>query len=341
MALATGNKTRIPALDFTKGALVLIMVLYHWLNYFVGPGGDMYRYLRFLTPSFIFITGFLISNVYLAKYQLSDSRVPYKLVIRGLKILGLFVLLNLARSLLLGGYGAREMLLEQLSASRIMAIYGTGNVFISGIGKVAAFYILVPIAYLLILSGWLLLMSRFYKHIFHAVGTFFLLCIFIMQLNGFKSANLELVTIGLLGVICGYVAIKRINSLVRRPYVVILAYCCYLIAISVWNVTFPLQVIGVCLSLALIYRLGTAKDEDGILTRVVILLGKYSLFGYIAQIAVLQVLRRGLGAANLGPAVLGISFLSALVLTVTVVEVVDRARARATVVNRLYAAVFS
>ena len=45
-----------PALDFTKGALVLIMVLYHWLNYFYGPRGDVYRYLRFLTPSFIFIT---------------------------------------------------------------------------------------------------------------------------------------------------------------------------------------------------------------------------------------------------------------------------------------------
>lgn len=48
---------RIPALDFTKGALVLTMVLYHWLNYFVGVTGYYYRYLHFLTPSFIFITG--------------------------------------------------------------------------------------------------------------------------------------------------------------------------------------------------------------------------------------------------------------------------------------------
>src|SRR5579872_443944 len=79
------DTNRVPALDFTKGALVLIMVLYHWLNYFVGPQGDIYKYLRFLTPSFIFITGFLISNVYLSKYGIADPRIPRRLVQRGLK----------------------------------------------------------------------------------------------------------------------------------------------------------------------------------------------------------------------------------------------------------------
>ena len=59
---------RNPALDFTKGALVLIMVLYHWANYFLNLSWTFYRYLHFLTPSFIFITGFMVSNVYLSKY---------------------------------------------------------------------------------------------------------------------------------------------------------------------------------------------------------------------------------------------------------------------------------
>src|ERR1700691_3958535 len=71
---------RIPALDFTKGALVLVMVLYHWMNYFVMADGSIYKYLRFLTPSFIFITGFLISQVYLSKYQASRSHVPGRLL---------------------------------------------------------------------------------------------------------------------------------------------------------------------------------------------------------------------------------------------------------------------
>src|SRR5271169_6764755 len=53
---SSGSKTgRISALDFTKGTLVLVMVLYHWLNYFVGSQGSFYRYLSFLPPSFICI----------------------------------------------------------------------------------------------------------------------------------------------------------------------------------------------------------------------------------------------------------------------------------------------
>src|SRR5215813_5460686 len=85
---------RISALDFTKGALVLIMVLYHWINYFIGPQWPYYFYLRFLTPSFIFITGFMISHVYLAKYEVTDLRLPRRLFIRGLKLMGIFLALN-------------------------------------------------------------------------------------------------------------------------------------------------------------------------------------------------------------------------------------------------------
>src|SRR5580692_606153 len=96
--------TRNAALDFTKGVLVLVMVLYHWLNYFHGPG-DVYRYLRFLTPSFIFITGFLISNVHLSRYGSADSRLAKRLMWRGLKILVVFILLNAAIALLFPNNG--------------------------------------------------------------------------------------------------------------------------------------------------------------------------------------------------------------------------------------------
>src|SRR5271166_4503527 len=72
---SSSKPKRISALDFTKGALVLIMVLYHWVNYFIGLQWPYYRYLRFLTPSFIFVTGFMISNVYLSKYVVDDPRL--------------------------------------------------------------------------------------------------------------------------------------------------------------------------------------------------------------------------------------------------------------------------
>src|SRR5271170_5221971 len=89
---------RISALDFTKGTLVLIMVLYHWINYFVGPQWEYYQYLRFLTPSFIFITGFMISNVYLSKYDAAGPRLSKRLFTRGLKLMAIFLALNVART---------------------------------------------------------------------------------------------------------------------------------------------------------------------------------------------------------------------------------------------------
>src|SRR5438105_12362691 len=85
---------RNSALDFTKGFLVLLMIVYHWFNYFVGPRANVYKYLRFLTPSFIFIAGFIVANIYFTKYDIRDLRLPARLAIRGLKIIAVFIALN-------------------------------------------------------------------------------------------------------------------------------------------------------------------------------------------------------------------------------------------------------
>src|SRR5208282_4816162 len=84
---------RNPALDFTKGALVLIMVLYHWMNYFQNLDWTYYKYLHFLTPSFIFIAGFMISNVYLSRYAAADRRLAKRLFTRGFKLIAIFLFL--------------------------------------------------------------------------------------------------------------------------------------------------------------------------------------------------------------------------------------------------------
>src|SRR6185503_19333445 len=99
MAMPSANHPRNYALDFTKGALVLLMVFYHWLNYFIGPDFD-YRYLRFLTPSFIFITGFVISHVYFSK-NTDVGRLSSRLFTRGLKLLLLLVVLNVGRAIVM------------------------------------------------------------------------------------------------------------------------------------------------------------------------------------------------------------------------------------------------
>jgi peptidoglycan/LPS O-acetylase OafA/YrhL len=331
---------RIPALDFTKGALVLIMVLYHWVNYFIGPQWEYYQYLRFLTPSFIFITGFMISNVYLSKYAASDARLSKRLFTRGLKLMAIFLVLNVARIFVVSALGTGVLVRNPLDPRNVFAIFVSGNLPVTG-GKLVAFSILVPISYLLMLSGALMLPYRLYRYTFHVVCVLLLLSVLVLGLTGAQSFNLEFVTIGMLGVLTGFMPIAAINDFVRHPYRLAFAYVCYAIAITIWNVPFPLLVVGVFLSLTVIYLVGASWGESGRTRSEVILLGKYSLFGYISQIAILQILSAGLRHANLGFAALGISFVAAFALTIFSVEVVDQARARTVSVDTWYKAVFA
>jgi hypothetical protein len=336
----SGSSQRIPALDFTKGALVLIMVLYHWLNYFYGPHDS--RYLRFLTPSFIFITGFLISNVYLSKYGISSSRLPNRLTRRGLKLLGVFFLLNAVRYFLtLGSYQRSNS--SGSTVGNIIDIYVVGSGVGAGQAKAVAFYILVPIGYLLVLSALLVLATRYYRHAFTVACLVGLLCTLAMSATRIESPNLQLLTVGLLGVIAGYLPVERVNGAVRHPYFLAAAYLLYLAAIRVWNVIYPLQIVGVYLSLMIIYLVGQQKGEAGKARSCVLLLGKYSLVGYIAQIAILQILSVAFNQLDIDSRafVLASSFVLAFALTIISVAVVDRARSKSVTVDRLYRAVLS
>jgi peptidoglycan/LPS O-acetylase OafA/YrhL len=333
-AVINSPANRNEAIDFTKGALVLFMVLYHWLIYFLGPFGLIFRYLRFLPPSFIFITGFLISNAYLAKYKITDPRLPKRLVLRGLKVLGVFVFLNLLISFLFTGF-------RTLNGANFFAVFVTGNVFVAGFGKAAAFYILVPISYLLLLSALLLIVCRFYRHTFYVVC---LLCVvgnFVLNFEGIASPNLELLTIGLLGLIFGYTPIDKINAFLKYPYLIVGAYLCYAVTITFRDPNYPLQIAGVCLTLMVIYLVGTSISKPATVRNQIILLGRYPLFGYIVQIAILQILRRSLHDFDLETGLLTLSFVAAVALTVLAVFAADRVRARSLFIDRFYKSIFA
>jgi peptidoglycan/LPS O-acetylase OafA/YrhL len=330
----TSSASRNEAVDFTKGALVLFMVLYHWLVYFQGPFGLIFRYLRFLPPSFIFITGFLISNAYLAKYRITDPRLPKRLVVRGLKVLSVFVFLNLLISSLFTGF-------QILNAANLFAVFVTGNVFVAGFGKAAAFYILVPIGYLLLFSALLLIVCRFYKHTFYFVCLLCLVGNFVLNFEGIASPNLELITIGLLGLILGYTPINKINALLKYPYLIVAAYLCYALTITFRDPNYPLQIAGVCLTLMVIYLVGTSISKPAIVRNQIILLGRYPLLGYIVQIAILQILRRSLRDFDLETGLLALTFIAAVALTVLAVFAVDRARARSLFIDQFYKSIFA
>lgn len=329
---------RIPALDFTKGALVLFMVLYHWTNYFIGPQWAYYRYLRFLTPSFIFIAGFMVSHVYLSKYDPADSRLSRRLFTRGLKLLAIFFVLNLLRYSTLPILSGRNQAAANLfSAQSILATLVTGDLS----NKVIAFYILIPISYLLMLSGILVIVLRHYRYIFHTTYLFLLIAISARDTRGAENQNLEIVAIGVLGVLAGFAPVEKISEVIRYRYLVALAYVGYAVAITLWNVPYPLETIGTFLSVVLIYRVGAMDWTSGTVNGEIILLGKYSLFGYISQIVILQVLEAGLRHLKNEDAKLIISFVAGLALTVLSVELLDRARGRVRRIDSMYRAVFN
>jgi peptidoglycan/LPS O-acetylase OafA/YrhL len=332
---------RDAALDFTKGTLVLFMVLYHWLNYFVGVEGQYYNYLRFLTPSFIFITGFMISQIHFQKYGTESLDLPGRLTVRGLKLLAVFVSLNVLIGLALPSSLVRRSFVGDLLASSLVSVFASGNITNYGGEKTAAFMILVPIAYLLIVSAGLTLLYRRVKYVFHYAFSLLLLWIFLLSRHGMHSFNLELLMIGVLGVVFGYAKREQIAALVSRPFVICAVYCVYLGAITIWDVTLPVQTIGAVLTTTLIYIAGKSGGEPGMIRGRAILLGKYSLVGYISQIAILQVLRRFPWFSEQGVMVLLVSLLLGFVLTVVVVELLDWARGKSRMVNRSYQLVFA
>jgi peptidoglycan/LPS O-acetylase OafA/YrhL len=331
---------RIAALDFTKGALVVIMVLYHWINYFIGLQWPYYRYLRFLTPSFIFISGFMISHVYLSKYAPADPQLSRRLVTRGLKLLAIFLVLNLARDVIMPVLGTGAAIQNIISPQILIAFFMFGSLPAEG-PKLVSFSILVPISYLLIVSGALMPLYRRYKYTFHVVCFSLLLVSLIVGYIYARNYNVEFVAIGMLGVLIGFTPIRKIDTFGRHPYLLALAYLGYVVAIAVWDAQFLLLIVAVLPNLCILYLIGARGIKASAVKNEVILLGKYSLLGYISQVAILQFLSKGYQRIELGVIRLPSSFLAAMLLTILAVEFVDRARARSRGADRLYKAIFA
>jgi uncharacterized membrane protein len=67
---------RNPAIDFTRGMLVLLMVVHHTMDYFAAEaGGASLTYARFVAPGFLFMNGYLIARIYFPKYMVGKPGV--------------------------------------------------------------------------------------------------------------------------------------------------------------------------------------------------------------------------------------------------------------------------
>lgn len=335
--------SRDMAMDFTKGALVLFMVLYHWLNYFIGPQGQYYNYLRFLTPSFIFISGFMISQIHLPRYQGSGRSLASRLTVRGLKLLAVFSFLNILIVLCFSRFHVSYMAMGK-SLQNLCWAFLIANPTASEGPRSISFSMLVPIAYLLILSAGLIAMTRRgdrerYAFSYALLGL--VVAVIAATAYGIVNSYLGLLMIGVFGVVVGFTERRQIAIVLRHPYLLVVLYGCYLAAITKWGVPLPLQLLSVILTTALLYMAGSSGVADGLLQRLIILLGKYSLLGYISQIAILQGLKRISWLSQHGAGALLGSLLLAALLTITVVEAADFATRKWKLANGLYRLVFA
>ena len=327
-----GKARRIDALDFTKGTLVLIMVLYHWLNYFVTAHDWVYRYLRFLPISFVFISGFLISQVYLSKYKRADLTIPKRLIVRGLKLLAIVALLNLAPRMI--GSGIFRMRISEWSPGKFAWDFFTGV-------QPIAFSVLVPIAYLLMLSAGLFFIARNWESVYHVFCLVLVVGCAVGEVRGINSGYLQTVSIGVLGVSVGHIPIEKINALLKYGSLIFVTYIAYLLGITLLTDSYLLQIAGVCVTLLVIYWCGTRIAGERTIGQTVILLGQYSLFSYIIQIVILQILRGSLRAFGPSVAISVTAFAACIAGTVLSVLALKLARRRAPIVNTMYKVVFA
>ena len=310
------------------------MVAYHSLNY-LDYGTLPHEYLTFVPTSFILISGFIITQFYSRKYGLDSRDLISRLATRSVKLLLIFISLNLGvRILLLGTNGGINSSLWAMLEEWIA-------IFIRGGGRATAFEILVPIAYLLIISIPVLKFQRKVLHVVKA-GPITLIS-FGLLLNIVSSSiyNVYMISSGIIGLGIGLVSLDRIAGLTRSWIKLILFYVLYWVAALVFGDTYFKQISCTVVSLLIIYAAGNNLDIQRPLARQVVLLGRYSLFSYIAQIFYLQVLFRciahgGIGEPNAFTVIFSIS-----ILTWVTVMGVEHFRLRYRCIDQVYKAVFA
>jgi hypothetical protein len=324
-------ESRLQALDFTKGALVLLMIVYHSINYFHNDY-TWTQYLRFLPASFILISGFLISHIYLGRSSATAAQLFVRLTSRGSKLLVLFLLLNLP--FLVAG------ILKGSSPDLVFSAWVDG-LFLPQEGKSAAFHILLPISYLLLCGALLVFCYKKTGWVFYVLLFGTVAAVLAVQQFGNSNVVIDALLIGLLGCVAGLSPTAALNRMAVYRFVLTGATVAYYVLMPRLGSSRVAEIVGCFLPVMLIFAFGLQIAEKK-LADVILLFGKYSLVAYIVQIGWLQIIRAFLRKLDVSwPVALGVGFVACLVLSAVSVYVLDALVKRVQVVQRLYRLVFA
>jgi fucose 4-O-acetylase-like acetyltransferase len=322
------KRARDEALDWVKGALVVLMVVYHSLNY--SPYTHVaFDYIAFLPPSFIFVAGFLLTNSYLARYDLKDWRLHQRLVMRGAKLILLFTALNVGLYFIALGPAAVEQF-----AGNVRSIYlATG-------GRVASFSILTSIGYLLLLAPLLLMIASMNRWVLPALALVLFIFCSVVEWRGSVSYHLALISAGIVGTAFGLLPLERVTGFARKWFIVVPLYCLYRTGSYFIGEPYAMQLTGVVTGLLVLYSLALTLSLKRQIYRQIVLLGRYSLLGYIIQLGIIQVIVRVFGPFDTPLAVLILAVVT-LAATWAVTLLIHWLRPKARFVDLTYKAAFA
>jgi len=323
---------RIDALDFTKGILVVFMVIYHSLN---SHGIFPYRYLPFVSLGFIMISGFFITNIYFPKYGLDIRGARSRFVVRSIKLLLIFTILNLA--------GRMAWPLYHYGITFEVADYFGSWIDIYLIGRPyqVAFDVLLPISYTLFLSIFIPRSKSLtpYFIIVSAITIFFVSIL--MEYYMSTVYIISMISVGIIGIAFGLIPIQQINTFVIHPLILFSLLFIYGIGTIFLDIYYQTQIWLTLLALLIFYSAGVRFNLNKGFPKQISLLGQYSLISYILQIAYLKIMMSLLSKWNIEKPCIITTIFAITIITYSTIHILDHARPKYKYIDAFYKMVFA
>jgi peptidoglycan/LPS O-acetylase OafA/YrhL len=325
---------RDAAFDAVRGVLVLLMVVYHVLSIATTAGAEAFRYLRFLSGSFIFISGFVVVRFGWERFARAPGDASLRLVQRGLKVFLIFAALNLAISA--SGFGNAAK--SQLDARGL--VENAPAIFLHGDGRLSSFLILLPIAYLLMLAPLFLVLAQ--RSAALVCGGLLLVALALAAGLADPAPVAGFLLVGLSGLCLGapVLALRPIGAAPAGLPKILAGLVLALWLAGRYGGPLVFYCIGVAAVVLLMAE--ALRALPGRWLDLAALVGRYSLLAYIAQILLIQCLLRALVGQRADPdARTFVLILGVAAATVALCVLTERLRSRSAVIDRTYRWVFA
>lgn len=342
--LSSPRRGRSTDIDIIKGMLVFVMLTYHCASVTEGAGAwPVIRWIpqqiAFIHFAFLILSGFLCGWHYYPKLASDERGARERLIARGVKLIALTFILNVA--LYMSGFGYR--IDKLISATNSLSGF-LGNVVLNVKGDLVAFEILYYIGLFLVAASLLLGRTNLIVLALLTVA---------LSLAGKTFNVLHFLSYGFLGFLAGMLTVhghfsyfwsfmERTRGLAVAFIFVgyqMLAPHIHGIA-GAWLLWFVYSFESGLWFLFFIFLFRTFSHEN-IVSRLIMVVGRYTLAAYIAQMLLVRLgffLLSKLGMEGWNYYIANWVICSTI-LTATIV-IGDHLRTRSHIINRTYKLVF-